>query len=323
MVSDLAPIGVSTYVRLPHLQKTIAALQKNTLAEQSELFVFSDAPRPGDEERVAAVRNYLQTVNGFKEVHIIERERNNRSANNREGMKLMLNRFGKMIFLEEDVVSAPGFLTFMNEALEMYRDSDKVFAIAGYCPPIDAHRHTRSDALLLPSCNYWGFAIWKERFDQVRMRTPACDVFKTIGNPISLASYMNFGPDVPYMFLRDALGKLDALDIKFSFEMWRRGRYVLVPAVSLTVNIGLDGTGEHCGAEEKYETVISDRRTGDFRLPKDPELHPVLLKKLRAFRSDGRGFIWLMLIYIEFARFAFHSLLQQVARVETAVKKHG
>ena len=69
MATDLAPIGVSTYIRLPHLQRTISALQKNALAEQSELFVFSDAPIPGDEEQVAAVRSYLQTVDGFKEVH--------------------------------------------------------------------------------------------------------------------------------------------------------------------------------------------------------------------------------------------------------------
>ena len=309
MASDLAPIGLSTYIRLPHLQQTIAALQKNDFAEQSELFVFSDAPRPGDEERVAAVRSYLRTVNGFKEVHILERERNNRPANNREGMKLMLNRFGRMIFLEEDVVTAPGFLTFMNQALETYRNNDKVFAIAGYCPPIEAHRYTNSDAFLLPSINYWGFAIWKERFDQVRMKTPVWEVFKTIGNPYSLASYMSIGPDVPYMFLLDARGRLDALDIKFSFEMWRKGNYVLVPTVSLTTNIGLDGSGEHCGISQKYETVMSDRKAGNFHLPKEPELNVVLLKKLREWRSEGRGFVWLIRIFIELAHFALHRIM--------------
>ena len=56
MLNDLAPIAVSTYARPQHLQQTIAALQKNTLAQQSELFVFSDAPKPGDEDKVEAVR---------------------------------------------------------------------------------------------------------------------------------------------------------------------------------------------------------------------------------------------------------------------------
>jgi len=322
MASDLAPIGLSTYIRLPHLQQTIAALQKNALAEQSELFVFSDAPRPGHEAKVASVRSYLRTVDGFKKVCIVEREKNSRTENNRSGLSLLLNRFGKVIFLEEDVVTAPGFLTFMNQALEAYRNNDKVFAITGYCPPIEAHRYTRSDAFLLPSCNYWGFAIWKERFDQVRMKTPACEVFKTIGNPYSLASYMSIGPDVPYMFLLDARGKLDAGDIKFSFEMWRKGSYLLVPTVSLTTNIGFDGSGEHCGTEQKYETVISDRKAGNFLLPKEPELNPILLKKLREFRSEGRGFVWLIRIYIEFARFALNRLMQKLVAMCSAMKKH-
>jgi len=322
MASDLAPIGLSTYVRLPHLQQTIEALQKNDLAEQSKLFVFSDAPRLGDEERVAAVRSYLRTVDGFKKIYIVEREKNSRTENNRGGKRLLLNRFGKGIFLEEDVVTAPSFLTFMNQALETYRSNNKVFAITGYCPPIEAHRYIHLDAFLLPSCNCWGFAIWKERFDQVRMETPACEVFKTIGNPYSLASYMSIGPDVPYMFLLDAQGKLDAGDIKFSFEMWRKGSYLLVPTVSLTRNIGFDGTGEHCGTEQKYETVMSDGEARNFQLPKEPELNLVLVKKLREFRSEGRGFVWLIRIYIEFARFTRNWLMQKLVAKRTAMKKH-
>jgi len=154
------------------------------------------------------------------------------------------------------------------------------------------------------------------------MKTPACEVFKTIGNPYSLASYMSIGPDVPYMFLLDARGKLDAGDIKFSFEMWRKGSYLLVPTVSLTINIGFDGSGEHCGTEQKYETVISDRKAGNFLLPKEPELNPILLKKLREFRSEGRGFVWLIRIYIEFARFALNRLMQKLVAMCCAMKKH-
>ena len=72
---------------------------------------------------------------------------------------------------------------------------------------------------------------------------------------------------------------------------------VLVPTMSLTINIGLDGTGEHCEPTQKYDTLMSVRKASDFQLPKEPELSPVLLKKFREFRSDGRGFRWLILIY--------------------------
>ncbi len=120
--ADLAPIGLSVYVRLEHIKKTVSALQRNRLADQSQLYVFSDAPQPGDEKKVAEVRRFLKTISGFKMINIVERKENGRVANTRGGLRYLLDHFGKAILLEEDVVTAPGFLTFMNEGLEIYRD---------------------------------------------------------------------------------------------------------------------------------------------------------------------------------------------------------
>lgn len=320
MTNNLAPIGVSTYGRLQHLQRTITALQKNTLAQESELFVFSDAPRLGDEDRVAAVRKYLRKIDGFKEVHVIERTENSRVVNNRGGMRMLLDQFGKMIFLEEDVVTAPGFLSFMNQALTTYRNNDKVFAITGYCPPIDARKYISSDAFLLQTCNFWGFAIWKERYDQVSMQTPSCEVFKTILNPFSLASYMRIGSDMPHLFLLDAQGIIDAGDIKFAFEMWKKGSYLLIPTFSLSMSIGLDGTGVHCGMERKYDTEMSSDVSGRFKLPREPELNNALVAKYRDFRSEGRTYNWLKLIYIQLIRFSRFKLRQKLVAMRTTMK---
>jgi GT2 family glycosyltransferase len=324
MPPDLAPIGVSTYSRLQHLQQTIAALQKNTLARQSEVYIFSDAPRPGDEDKVEAVRRYLRTIDGFKAIHIIERTENNRVMNNRGGIRMLLDQYGKLIFLEEDVVTAREFLAFMNQALATYRNNHKVFAISGYCPPIDADRYVQSDAFLLPSCNFWGFAIWKERFDRVRMKTPPYEVLKTIGNPFSLASYMGFGADIPLMFILDARGKIDAGDIKFSYEMWRSDSYMLVPRQSLSKNIGFDGSGEHCGLEQKYDIEMSDDSSGSFNLPEKPELIPELVAQYRKFRMRGIPPVYRLLIAIYFglARFVRDKIKQKLVAMYAALSKH-
>ena len=132
----LAPIGISTYCRLNHLKQTIIALQRNTLAKESELYIFSDAQKQGDEERVAKVREYIYTIDGFKKIHIVERKTNGRVANNRGGMKHLLEKYGKMIWLEEDIVTTSGFLQFVNEALEFYKDDERIISITGYSPPI-------------------------------------------------------------------------------------------------------------------------------------------------------------------------------------------
>ena len=135
-MNSIAPIGLSVCSRLKHLKHTVEALQMNDLADRSELYIFSDAPVHGNEEKVQSVRDYIKTINRFKKVHIIERENNDRVANSRGGMRMLLDRFGKMIFLEEDVVTAPGFLTFMNKHLDKYDGHDRIFSISGYTPPI-------------------------------------------------------------------------------------------------------------------------------------------------------------------------------------------
>ena len=100
-MNDLAPIGIVTYSRINHLKQTVKALQQNTLAKKSELYIYLDAPKQGDEKKVAIVREYIHTINGFKKVNIIERTTNNIIANITNAIKTLLNRHGKMIFMEE------------------------------------------------------------------------------------------------------------------------------------------------------------------------------------------------------------------------------
>lgn len=117
MINCCSPIGISTYKRIDHLKETLDALSKNILAEYSDLYIFSDAPRVGDEDEVYKLREFLNTINGFKSVSIFQRITNDRVKNNREGIKYLLDKYGKCIFLEEDIVTAKGFLEFMNSPL--------------------------------------------------------------------------------------------------------------------------------------------------------------------------------------------------------------
>ena len=116
----LAPVGLSVYSRLDHVKQTIQALIRNKMASETMLYIFSDAPQPGDELKVEMVRKFLKTIEGFKKIAIIERTKNSRVKNNRSGIRMLLNEYGRMIFLEEDIVTAPTFLEFMNQALNFY-----------------------------------------------------------------------------------------------------------------------------------------------------------------------------------------------------------
>ncbi len=127
----LAPIVLFTYNRLQHTKQTVEALQRNELAKESYLFVFSDgAKKDFDAQKVEEVRKYLKTINGFKNVTVIEREKNWGLANNIiDGVTQIVNEYGKIIVLEDDLVTSPGFLKYMNEALDMYADEERVASI--------------------------------------------------------------------------------------------------------------------------------------------------------------------------------------------------
>lgn len=79
----LSPIAFFCYNRPNHTRITLEALQKNHLASQSKIFIFSDAPKNDDaKEGVSAVRKYISSLDGFKSVEIVMREENYGCAKN-------------------------------------------------------------------------------------------------------------------------------------------------------------------------------------------------------------------------------------------------
>ena len=102
----LAPIVLFTYNRPWHTRQTIEALQKNHLASESVIFIFSDGPKTKeDEPKVEEVRKFLKTIQGFKQIEIIEREKNWGLAKNIiDGVTKVVNEYGKVIVLEDDII---------------------------------------------------------------------------------------------------------------------------------------------------------------------------------------------------------------------------
>ena len=82
-------------------------------------------------------RSYIRNITGFKSLRIIERDRNFGLANNIiDGVTSIVNEFGRIIVLEDDLLTSPYFLKFMNEALSLYEDEERVISVHGYIYPI-------------------------------------------------------------------------------------------------------------------------------------------------------------------------------------------
>jgi len=257
-----APIGITTYVRLGHLREAISALKKNLLAKHSDLYIFSDAPRFGDEEKVEVIRKYVRSIDGFKTVNIIERETNDRVANSRGGLCELLEKYGRAIFLEEDIITAPGFLCFMNRALEVYANNDRIFSISGYSPPIKIPDNYRHDVYFLRRFNGWGFGTWKNRFDRIKYISQyEYERFKADKERVK--EFVNGGgADMMRMLRKDACGEIDAGDVKAMYAQFLADQYTVYPVHSLVRNIGHDGTGVHCVNSNRFDVDLWEKVSG-------------------------------------------------------------
>ena len=133
---NLAPIILFVYNRPSYTKLAVEALQRNTLAKDSELFIFSDAAKDKNDIFVSEVREYIKTISGFNKISIIERENNfGLAANIIDGVTSIVNSYGKVIVLEDDIITSPYFLNYMNDALNVYENIEKVMHISAWSFP--------------------------------------------------------------------------------------------------------------------------------------------------------------------------------------------
>lgn len=253
---ELAPIILFTYNRLFHTEETIKALQKNELANKSDLFIFSDGPKNNEhKEEVNKVRNYLKTIEGFKSITIFNQEENKGLANSIiEGVTQIINQYGKTIVLEDDLVTSPYFLRYMNKALEFYENENKIFHVGSYMLPINTEGLESTFFTKLMFC--WGWGTWKRAWNHFKKDTNYyINTFsKKMIKDFNLGNQINYFKQI----LDNKRGKIDTWAIYWYASIFLNKGLSVNPTKSLVKNIGHDGTGVHCGRTTAYETTLEE-----------------------------------------------------------------
>jgi hypothetical protein len=250
-----APIALFVYNRKKHTVATITALQNNALAGETELFIFSDGPAARSHEaQVKEVRNYLHTIRGFKEITIFERTCNYGLARNIiDGVTLVINSHHKIIVVEDDLVTSPYFLQYMNAALERYKNQEEVVCIHGYLPPI---KKTLPETFFLKGTDCWGWATWKRGWDLFEK-----DGKKLLADLLKNHLTKEFDYEGAYPFtqvLQDQIkGINNSWAIRWKASAFIKNKLTLYPGRSLVQNIGNDGTGIHSGSSTIFDTQLS------------------------------------------------------------------
>jgi len=280
-----APIALFAYDRPGHLERALASLAANRRATESDLYLFSDGPKgESDAGRVAVVRRILRAVNGFKRIELIEKERNEGLAISIiGGVSAVMKEHGAVIVLEDDLEVAPQFLTYMNEALEFYRGDARIFSVSGYTLPIVLPEGYPHEVFLLPRCSSWGWATWRDRWEQVDWEVRDRGL---LSDPAVRDAFDAGGSDLSDMLKLWLDGKLDSWAIRFNWTHFRRGAFSVVPAVSQVRSTGCDGSGVHVGRTGRYEVRL-DGGTRTPRLEKGIVPDEAILAAVRRFFDNS------------------------------------
>jgi glycosyltransferase involved in cell wall biosynthesis len=283
----MAPVLIVTYDRLEHLTKTITSLRNNIYAEYTDLFIASDHQKTdSDAKKVAAVRSYLKSIDGFKSITVFAREKNFGVVDNSNfALQCIFDKFDRFIIMNDDLVTAPGFLKFTNEAFERYGGNERVFSITGYCPPIHIPSTYRYDAFFLGRMSAWGCGMTKDRYDSVREITrEEFDEFEA-SKKLSRAFVEAGGEDLLVMLKDVAYRSLEAWDVRCMYTQFMKDQYTIYPTRSLILNIGFDGTGMHCGKTDRFDVALSDKTA--FSFPGDVVVDQRIVAANRKFRAGS------------------------------------
>ncbi len=249
-----APILLFTYNRLSHTQRCVETLQKNKLSTESELFIYSDGAKDiTQQETVKEVRDYLHTIQGFRHITIIERDNNWGLAwNIIDGVTTQVNKYGKVIVLEDDLVVAPYFLQFMNDALETYKNEPKV----GHIQACDFTQDpSLPDTFLIKFTGSWGWATWDRAWKH--FNTNGKELLEELERrKLTYTFDMNGKYGFTRMLRRQIEGKNNSWAIRWNASLFLKDILSLNVGRSLVQNEGFDGSGTNCGGGGLYASNL-------------------------------------------------------------------
>ncbi len=254
-VDGAAAVALFVFNRPDHTRRTLEALKRNQLAPATDLLIFSDSFKLDSQaESVQQVRAYLRSVDGFRSVTLIERERNWGLARSiMDGVSSVVNARGSVIVLEDDMVTSPHFLSYMNEALERYRDDQRIVSIHGYIYPVES---ALPEAFFLRGADCWGWATWKRGWD---LFNPDGQYLLDELKGRSLVREFDFNGAYPFsrMLKKQIQGKNDSWAVRWYASAFLADKLTLYPGRSLVHNIGNDDTGTHSGATAQMDNALS------------------------------------------------------------------
>ncbi|MBE6299646.1 MAG: glycosyltransferase family 2 protein [Bacteroidales bacterium] len=295
-----APIILFTYRRATHTKRCIESLKQSHLASESILYIFSDAAKGGaDMVDVLAVRSYIKSITGFKEVIIEEATQNRGLADSViYGVGKVLDKHGRAIVLEDDLVLSPHFLSYMNEALEMYKEVEEVININSH---VLSSPMTFDDNFLISFANSWGWATWKRGW---RYFEPDANKLLEKIKEEKREREFDMGYHFTRMLKEQCNGKINSWAVRWNASLFVNRKLSLNVGKPLVANSGFGAGATHCNTPDLFSVKLYA-----------DEIHPQMITPVvesREMRNKLRKTYMIRTSYINKLRVAIVAMLKRI-----------
>lgn len=294
--SKLVPLILFAYNRPYHLKQTLFALQNNIFAKNTQLIIYIDGPKSNtDKKNVDTVAELCNKYSGFTSLEIKIKNHNIGLAQSIiHGVSEQLQKYDKVIVLEDDIVTTPHFLSYMNDALHYYEQNPHVFSIGGYSYPKSIFSLPSTyiyDTYASYRCCSWGWGTWADRWNKVDWSMSYFQDF--MQDTAAQKRFNRSGPDMTAMLRMQHEGKIDSWAIRFCYAHFSNNMYCIYPAKSLANNIGLDNSGTHCGSDDTRANPHLDPEWQPKHFCPGSEVHPEIAERFfKVFAPRERNMPW-------------------------------
>ncbi len=269
----LSPVAIFGYKRLDLLKKLISSLEENKEVSETDIYIFVDKNlNRKDDEEVRHVREYLKEYSygntKFKSVSIHEATEHKGLSNSViSGVTEIIDRYGRVIVLEDDLIVSRYFLYYMNQCLDYYENDDRIWSISGYSPNIDIPSDYDKTVYLSYRASSWGWATWSDRWSRVDWDMKDYKSYKW-----SLSKRVRFcrgGNDLPSMLRAFMNGKIDSWAVRWCYHQSKFDKMSVTPVRSLVINEGFDEDATHCNEEGEaiFGNISLCQELYDWRCP--------------------------------------------------------
>lgn len=294
-MASQAPIAIFCYRRPDHLRRTLQSLMQCEGFEGSPVFVFGDGPRNESEQAsVEATRVVAhELLSHCAEYHFSDANRG-LSTSVITGIDAVLKRFDRVVVIEDDLELSPGFLLYMNAALERYEAEERVFQVSGYmfdAPEING----KQDAVFLPFTISWGWATWRRAWQVFDAEASGWECL--LSDSVIRKSFNIDGTyDFSSMLVRQMFGFGDSWAVRWCWSVFGRQGVTLYPPATMVRNTGFDGSGTHGrGLLRRFSSDETHGEGSRIAMPEVVSVDPVLYGyvKQALWRQNGRFLGWL------------------------------